>query len=59
MPANVAKIFLKVINIHYQEPLVETIDFGHQDENYKNYFLLATNLSAQMMNTNDVVIMLW
>ena len=53
MPEDLAKVFLKVINIYYQEPLADTIDFGHQDENYKNYFLLATNLSAQMMSTND------
>ena len=53
MPADIAKVFLKVINIYYQEPLADIIDFGHQDENYKNYFLLAKNLSAQMMSTND------
>ena len=55
MPADLAKVFLKVINIYYQEPLADTIDFGHQDENYNynNYFLLATNLSAQMMSTNE------
>ena len=54
MPANLAKVFLKVINVYYQEPSADTSDFGHQDENYKKlYFLLATNLSAQMMSTND------
>ena len=54
MPANLAKVFPKVINIYYsQEPLADTIDFGHQDENYKNYFLLAPNLSAQIVSTND------
>ena len=54
MPANLAKVFLKVINVYYQEPSADTSDFGHQDENYKNYiFLLAANLSAQMTCTND------
>ena len=54
MPANVGKVFLKVINVYYQEPSANTSDIGYHDENYKNYiFLLATNLSAQMMSTND------
>ena len=35
MPANLAKVFLKVINVYYQEPSADTIDFGPQDENYK------------------------
>ena len=37
VPANLAKVFLKVINVYYQEPSGDTSDFGHQDENYKNY----------------------
>ena len=37
MPVNLAKVFLKVINVYYQEPSADTIDFGRQDENYKNY----------------------
>ena len=37
MPANLAKVFLKVINVYYQEPSADTSDFSHVDENYKNY----------------------
>ena len=37
VPANLAKVFLKVINVYYQEPSADTSDFGHQDKNYKNY----------------------
>ena len=54
MPANLAKVILKVINVYYQEPSADTSDIGYQNENYKKlYFLLDTNLSAQMMITND------
>ena len=53
MPANVAKVFLKVISVYHQEPSAVTSDFGHQDENYKNIFLLAANLLAEMMSTSD------
>ena len=57
MPESPVKAFLKLINVYYQEPSADTSDFGHQDQNYKNYiFLLATNLSAQMMSTNDDII---
>ena len=37
VPANLAKVFLKVINVYYQEPSADTSDFSHADENYKNY----------------------
>ena len=37
VPSNLAKVFLKVINVYYQEPSADTTDFGHLDENYKNY----------------------
>ena len=37
MPANLAKVFLKVINVYHKEPSADTNDFGHQDENHKNY----------------------
>ena len=41
MPANVAKVFLKVISVYHQEPSAVTSDFGHQDENYKNYIFAS------------------
>ena len=41
MPANLAKVFLKVINVYYQEPSADTIDFGPQDENYKFMFFAS------------------
>ena len=37
VPANLAKFFLKVINVNYQERSANNSDIGHQDENYKNY----------------------
>ena len=37
MPANLAKVFLKVINVCYQEPSIDNSDFDHQDENYTNF----------------------
>ena len=36
MTANLAKVFLKIINVYYQEPSVNTSDFGYRDNNYKN-----------------------
>ena len=37
VPANLAKVFLKVINVYYQEPSADISDTGYQDEDYKNY----------------------
>ena len=34
MPANLAKVFLKVIDVYYQEPSSDTSDIGYQDENH-------------------------
>ena len=50
MPANLAKVFLKVINVYYQEPSADTSDFGRQDENYKIVFFA----SYKFISSNDV-----
>ena len=50
MPAILAKVFLKVINVYYQEPSADTSDFGHQDENCKNYIFCY----LQFISSNDV-----
>ena len=49
VPANLAKVFLKVINVYYQEPSADTIDFGPQDENYKLMFFA----SYKFISSND------
>ena len=49
VPGNLAKIFLKVINVYYQEPSADTIDFGPQDENYKFMFFA----SYTFISSND------
>ena len=43
------------ITNYYEEPSADTSDFGHQDENHKDYIFcwLQLNLSAQMMRTDD------
>ena len=44
VPANLAKVFLKVINIYYRELPAVASDFGHKDENYKNYIFCCLQI---------------
>ena len=49
MPGNLAKVFLKVINVYYQEPSADASDIGYQDENYKNYIFV----NYKFIRSND------